>query len=61
MTVMSMSRSTLSAGSPPSTYDCNEQFPRLTRDQLPAGVVECTYQVSIGAIEPFRIKDWKRR
>lgn len=46
---------------PPIFYDCNEEFPRITRGGLPAGIVECTYQVSIGAIEPFRIKDWKQR
>lgn len=45
----------------PLFYDCNEEFPRITRDRLPTGIIECTYQVSIGAIEPFRIRDWKLR
>jgi len=37
-----------------SEYIVNQDFPKLTSRNVPSGIVECTYKISLPAIEGFR-------
>ena len=40
-----------------SIYEVNKDFPKLTRDNVPSEITNCSYQISIAAIEQFRRSD----
>lgn len=36
------------------SYNVDENFPKLTSENIPIEIVRCTYHISIASIEPFR-------
>jgi hypothetical protein len=46
---------------PPVFYVCVDEFPRISRAEIPKGVVQCIYQIAIASISQFRTTDWRQR
>lgn len=39
-------------------YECRDDFPRITRSDLPTGIEGCEYEVLLSAIAEFHASDW---